>query len=178
VEALGGVRGGIPRIPGDEKFPAIRENARMISETIRFLMEVTVDGGNLILYGGINWAYYVQFAIRPGRSEIYGEAVGNENLTAARALDAGQIEQLLALGWEPPDNSSSGNHRRTWTVVLDNDRALVAGDVMRTFLDVFKHYRGEPLNIELQLTGREQSGSNTASRRAMWLATSGARARR
>ena len=153
VEALGGIRGGIPRIPGDTRYPALRENSRVIVEIIRFLQDVMPEGGNAIFTGGTDWDYYVQLAISPGEAEVYGEAVGNLNLTRTRRLNGRQIEKLAALGWEAPNKKSSGNFHRTWQVRLDTDRALVAGEMMRTFLEVYNHMVGDSLGTEVQTSG-------------------------
>jgi TIR domain/T3SS (YopN, CesT) and YbjN peptide-binding chaperone 3 len=151
VEALGGLRGTIPRIPGDTEYPAIRENARMIVESVRFVQEVANDGGNAIFYGGTDWSYYVQLAMQPNDPKVYGEAVSNANLKRSYRLTAEQIEKLHGLGWEKPNKTSAGNYHKTWQVRLDKDRGLVAGEAMHTFLDVYHHYLGERLKIELQL---------------------------
>jgi hypothetical protein len=150
VEALGGIRNNQPVLADQVDFPAIGENARMVAEMVRFLQEFSKTGGAVIFYGGRDDGYFVQLLIEASQSEVYGEAVGNDNLEGDALLDQDQLATLANLGWGVPSRESYGNHRRVWHANSDRDRSLIAGDVVRTFLDAFDHPKGGRLRFELQ----------------------------
>lgn len=151
VEALGGIRSAMPTLPDELEFPAVGQNARMIAEIVRFLQQFSHSGGAVIFKGGESWQYYVQLLVTASEAEIYGEAVGNANLETDDELDDASIEALQSLGWQPATKDSAGNFTRTWFVNSGRARALLAGDIMRTFLDIYGHLKGERLSVEMQV---------------------------
>jgi TIR domain/T3SS (YopN, CesT) and YbjN peptide-binding chaperone 3 len=151
LAALGGLRGVAAQAPGALDQTALRENTRVVSELLRFLQTVAFRGGNAIFNGGNDWAYYIQFSCSRDDVEIYAEAVGNQNLEAPYLLGDKQIARLLELNWEKPDKRSAGNYPRVWEARSDHDRTVIAGVVMRTFLDVYEHLWGEDLEVAIQL---------------------------
>jgi hypothetical protein len=150
VEALGGIRNDQPVLADEVEFPAIGQNTRMVAELVRFLQETSSTGGAVIFYGGRDDDYFVQLLVMPSEAEVYGEAVGNDNLEGDALLDQRQLAALENLGWGDPSADSYGNHRRVWLADSDRGRALIAGDVMQTFLEVFDHPKGGRLRFELQ----------------------------
>lgn len=151
VEALGGIRNDAPSLPGERDFPAMGENARMIGELVRLLQEFSVSGGAVIMRGGEELQYFIQFLAAPSDPEVYGEAVGNENLEPPHLLNETQLRDLETAGWDPPGKDTYGNFQRRWYVNTARARALMAGDIMRTFLDVYGHLPGERLGIEVKI---------------------------
>jgi hypothetical protein len=152
LTALGGLRGVAAQVPGPFDQTALHENTSLIAELLRIVQEVTFGVSNAIFHGGEDWEYYIQLVGVRDDADVYAEAVGNRNLDPPRALDEDQIATLRDFGWEEPDKTSAGNYRRTWEVRSDHDRTVIAGAVMRTFLDVYRHPPGEHLEIEVQLS--------------------------
>ena len=151
VEALGGIRNDEPYLPGDFNFPEIGENTRAIAELVRFLQEFSFCGGVVELKGGEDWQYYIEFHVMTSISEVNGWAVGNANLKANDVLDENQLTKLETLGWVQPTAKSHGDFEKVWFVNSARSRALMAGEIMRTFLDVYGHLKGEQLELHVQL---------------------------
>ena len=152
LHALGGLRGVAAQVPGALDQAALQENTRLISELLRIMQTVLFGYSHAIFTGGNDWAYYVQFQCIRDQAEVYAEAVGNRHLEAPYRLSREQITTLLSLKWEEPDKTSAGNYRRVWEARSDQDRTIIAGTVMQTFLDVYEHPAGEELQLEVQFS--------------------------
>jgi hypothetical protein len=150
LAALGGLRGIAAQVPGGLDQGALHENTRLISELLRVMQTVLFGYSHVIFTGGTDWEYYVQLQCIRDQAEVYGEAVGNENLPVPYRLSRDQITTLTNLSWEKPDKTSGGNFRRVWEARSDHDRTVIAGITMRTFLEVYEHPIGEELQLEVR----------------------------
>jgi len=151
LEALGGLRGVAAQAPGTLDQQALQENTRLISELLRIMQKVSFGASHVIFTGGKDGAYYIQMQGIRDEVEIYAEAVGNKNLQEPYLLTKDQIKKLFDLQWEKPDKMSAGNYRRIWEAYSDHDRTVIAGQVMRAFLEVYGHSWGENLEVEIRL---------------------------
>jgi len=143
------------RVPRHQEW-AFRHNQRFIAETLKYLQEVSQNGGNLIITtirDDIDYQYYVQFAAIEGEPHIRVEAVGNANIPAKAALDLSQQQKLHDMGWLEPDKTSCGNYWYEFHCETDADRRTVAGFSMRTMLDVYRHLAGESVVPKIQFHG-------------------------
>jgi hypothetical protein len=148
VTALGGLRGVAAQVPGAARQRMLRENTRLVFELLRLMQTVAPGNGRLILTGGPEKDYYIQFLCLRDDPEVIAEAVGNDNLeTSDLLLRDEQIEKLLELGWERPNKTSYGNYRRVWEARNDDARQVIAGVVVRTFVEVYGHPPGEEIEV-------------------------------
>jgi len=148
ITSLGGLR-GVASVMPSESTVTILENARLIAELLRIAQEVTFGNAVYIFEGGDLSEYYVQFNLMRDSSQLYAEAVGNENLSEETQLGDEQISILKEFGWQEPRADSAGNYWQTWQAFSNRDRAAVAATVMNTFLDVYGHPWGEHIQIEM-----------------------------
>jgi hypothetical protein len=154
IEALGGLRGAA-RVAPSAKYPAQRQNIHLMAECLRLLQEVA-GGGAVVFTGGREWQAYVQFLCEESNPVVYGEAMSTENLPKEHRLTEAEQDRLRELGWNPPGPATRSrkpraapNHFRHWAARSDEDRYEVAGIAMTTFLEVYGHYPGEKIQVEL-----------------------------
>lgn len=152
LEALGGLRGLAAQVPGSLDQAALQENTRLISELLRIMQRVLFGYSHVIFTGGNDWAYYVQLQCIRDEVDIRAEAVGNNNLEVPYQLGQDKLTALVNLKWERPNKLSAGNHRRVWEARSDHDRTIIAGILMRTFLEVYEHPAGEELQLEVNFS--------------------------
>lgn len=66
-------------------------------------------------------------------------------------LNSDQLATLKRYGWLKPNGSSARNLRREWRCALDEERRTVAAIAVRTLIEVYGHYPGEDVPLELIL---------------------------
>jgi hypothetical protein len=147
INSLGGLR-GVAAIMPEKSTVAVRENAQLIVELLRLGQEVSFEGARLIIFGGKDWLYYIQFLVTRDDPQIIAEAVGNKNLEPNEQLTKEKIDSLLQLGWNKPLKNNFGNYWIEWQVHTNRDRATMAQLVMKTFLTIYDHHQGENIIIE------------------------------
>jgi hypothetical protein len=152
LKALGGLRGLAAQVPEALDQAAVKDNTRLIAELLHLMQTVLFGNSHAIFTGGNDWAYYIQFQCIRDEPEVYAEAVGNKNLQAPYQLNRDKITMLVNLKWEEPDKMSSGNYRRVWEARSDDDRTTIAGELMRTFLEVYDHPPAEELQLEVNFS--------------------------
>ena len=143
------------RVPRQQEM-MFRHNMRFVSETLKYIQDISQNGGNLIIStvsDDTEQSYYVQFAAMSADSHVRAEAVGNANLPAKTALEESQQQQLLDMGWLKPDSNSFGNYWREFHCQTDSDRRTVANFAIRTMLFVYHHLPGEYVIPEIQFHG-------------------------
>ena len=141
---------------GSDRYPAIRRNIELIAGLLAFLQESRGGVSAVVLHGGESWEYYIQMIVATHDPEIRGEAVGNGYLEAPRLLSDEQQTRLVELGWNPPPKGRKRkrheglNFSRRWFATSREERLVAAGDIVRTFLDVYGHLPGEEVLLELK----------------------------
>lgn len=116
----------------------------MIAEALKKVQEEG-GSGNFVIFE--TDTYYIQFAAEKGESRLFGEAVSNEFLPKKHALTDEQILRLTALGW---GQEGGQNFSRIWYTTTDNERTIVAQEVMRAF-EVYGVFSEAELQVNLQL---------------------------
>jgi hypothetical protein len=123
---------------------------KTIVTSLRRIQEEGGQGNFVVFIADAHKDYYIQFAAEAGETELYGEAVGNENLNPQHALDESQIMHLQSLGWDisPGD---AGNHSQVWQVTTDKERQRIAETVVQTFIGVYGIHPDETMEVNLVL---------------------------
>ena len=82
------------------------------------------------------------------RRMVRGEVDSNQHSKSKYRLDEKQCGALQKLGWKLPPGQTSGNYQQDWPAEIVVQRALIARQVIRTFIEVFKHLPDEKLKFE------------------------------
>lgn len=123
------------------------DNLARIVESLRRAQE---NGGtdNIVIFtADAQRNYYIQFVAERGEAELWANAVSNEFLAPPSTLNSAQTARLKSMGWHPPDRVS-GNFNRYWEATNDDQRLLVAREVMRTFVEVYGCLPNQPISVE------------------------------
>ena len=149
IDVLGG--SGVPSAPPYQEM-VFRNNVYSISQAIGFLQNISWLGCQIILLANNDRDdnSYVQFAVISEDLPVMGEAVGDQNREKEHALTREQKAALVGLGWREPSRHGSGNYWRVWSCEREPERRSVASIAVRTLIEVYGHYPGEKIFIELQ----------------------------
>ncbi len=132
-----------------------------LATIVTSLRQIQTEGDDIasnfvILIADNEKNYYIQFAtghdetpLGGDAASLYSEAVGNEVLRPEFALSPEQIARLQSLGWKPAP--ATPNFYRTWKAADDNDRRLIAQEVMRAFTEVYGLPRNRAIEVELTI---------------------------
>jgi hypothetical protein len=115
------------------------ENLQIIVTSLRRIQEEGGSDNFVIFLIDKEGNYYIQFAGSRGESELHAEAVSNQFLVPKYKLTEGQITLLETIGWNPPSSSPDGspNFYRGYEASTDNERQIIAHDVIRTMTEVY-----------------------------------------
>lgn len=93
-----------------------------------------------------------------GHPAVDAEAISNENLRPENQLNDSQIALLQSLGWNHPDTGEGpfniGNFYRDdydWIAYDDEDRMIIAQEIMYTFVEVYGISPRKTIEVELVL---------------------------
>jgi len=126
------------------------ENLDRIVTSLRRIQTEGDSASNFVIFiADAEKNYYIQFTSASDASALYAEAVGNNFLARECALNSGQIAHLQCLGWNLPTDSP--NFFREWVATDDDDRLLIAREVMRTFSEVYRISPDRPIAVELEI---------------------------
>jgi len=130
-------------------------NLSAIVASLRLIQE---EGGHnfVIFTADAEKNYYIQFSYVRGEPKLHSEAVSNQALARAFALNSTQIARLKTMGWHPPEvlrtEPGRANFYREWEATNDDERLLLIGrDVMRTFVEVYGCLPNQPISVEIKL---------------------------
>jgi len=126
------------------------DNLATIATPLRRIQEEGGDGNFVIFVADEEKNYYIQFVAARGAMRLYAEAASNDFVSQGFVLGADQIALLQSIGWEPPTYSSPNFHR-VWEAADDNDRLLIANEVMRAFVEVYGLSPNQSLDVKLAL---------------------------
>lgn len=123
------------------------DNLAAIVESLRRAQE---DGGtdNIVIFMADDTKnYYIQFVAERGEAELWAEAVSNDFLASSSALNLAQVARLKVMGWHLPD-SGRGNFSRYWEATNDDQRLLIAREIMRAFVEVYGCLPNQPISVK------------------------------
>jgi hypothetical protein len=132
----------------------MKDNLKTIINSLKRIQKEGGAGNFVIFTADANKNYYIQFAGEAGSSKLYAEAVSNNYLPPQFRLGEKQIIQLQSIGWNtpPPDGV---NFYREWHAKTDEDRLIIAQEIMHTFVEVYGLNPNQSLNVELVLDNIE-----------------------
>jgi hypothetical protein len=120
-------------------------NERTVTASLNQLVN-SADGSFLIVSSG---AYYVQFNVR-GRS-LNMEAVSNQFLVGKEQLSSEKEQQLIALGFRPPEEALPNYHRATSLDDAKRDAQAFAALAVNVMAGVYEVSQQSRLAVELTL---------------------------
>ena len=114
---------------------------------LRTIQDDGGDGNFVLFLADPAKNYYIQFVGELSSDSLFGEAVSNEFLEPAFALNAAQEARLFELGWQ----ASEGNYIQEWFVTDDNDRLEIAQLVLQTLTEVYQFPAKQLVEIVVNL---------------------------